>query len=187
MAYNFRPSPCTNFKRSVTLNQIFDDAECDKILTYFIDPKAAGIRPDGVIDIGARNSRVAWVYPTDDKLWMYEKITIALQEANRHHWNFQLARIDATQLTEYSEKGHYGWHEDHGEGVHCVRKLSMVIQLTPEKDYEGGGLVLFPNTRAPRTRGSAIIFPSFVTHKVEPVTKGKRMSLVTWVEGNAFI
>ena len=187
MAYNFTPSPCTNYKKFVLINQVFDDAECDKILSYFVNPKVAAIRPENVVDISYRNSRVVWLHPQETNLWMYQRIETVMLEANRHHWNFQLSRIDATQLTEYSEKGHYGWHEDHGPGVHCIRKLSMVIQLTKEEEYEGGGLLLFPNDMASRSRGSAIIFPSFVTHKVEPVTKGKRMSLVTWAEGSAFI
>ena len=37
-----------------------------------------------------------------------------------------------------------------------------------------------------RPQGSVIVFPSFVWHRVTPVTKGTRYSLVLWTCGQPF-
>ena len=72
------------------------------------------------------------------------------------------------------------------------RKLSMVIQLSDPKDYEGGILEIHANEHYPpppdelKRRGTIVVFPSFLRHRVIPVTKGVRYSLVAWIEGPHF-
>ena len=70
-----------------------------------------------------------------------------------------------------------------------IRQLSISIQLTDENNYEGGNLELLQSDKADKmekTQGKLIMFPSFVQHRVTPVTKGERNSLVIWVTGNNF-
>ena len=71
----------------------------------------------------------------------------------------------------------------------AFRKISLSVQLTDPGEYEGGQLQLYTKKNVqtlPKTKGSAIFFPSFLLHQVTPVTKGKRMSLVAWVTGPQF-
>ncbi|MCK6649860.1 MAG: 2OG-Fe(II) oxygenase, partial [Bacteroidia bacterium] len=69
------------------------------------------------------------------------------------------------------------------------RKLSISVQLSDAVEYEGGELQFMINQNivtAPKEKGTAIIFPSFALHRVLPVTKGNRMSIVGWIAGPAY-
>ena len=87
-------------------------------------------------------------------------------------------------------EGHFAWHADIGDGpLAARRKLTMVVQLSDGAGYEGGALEVMPSAQevvASRGRGSATLFPSFLLHRVTPVTGGERHSLTTWAHGPAF-
>ncbi|MGY9049382.1 MAG: 2OG-Fe(II) oxygenase, partial [Rhodobacterales bacterium] len=87
-------------------------------------------------------------------------------------------------------EGHFDWHADIGDGVVAARrKLTMVVQLSSEKGYEGGALEIMPSANvvsAGRVRGTATLFPAFQLHRVTPVTKGERHSLTVWAHGPGF-
>mgnify|MGYP001205851066 CR=1 FL=1 len=79
-----------------------------------------------------------------------------------------------------------------GSGEVSDRKLSMTIQLSDSHEYEGGNFEFrdhisnIPPKEQLRKKGTVLIFPSFLYHSVQPVTKGTRKSLVTWIEGPAW-
>jgi len=80
--------------------------------------------------------------------------------------------------------GHYDWHVDIGPGPYSLRKLSMSVQLSDPADYDGGELEFMASAESGiRTRGSLIVFPSFLQHRVTPVTRGIRASMVSWIAG----
>ena len=114
-----------------------------------------------------------------------------VQEANNALWKFDLRSIiDSIQYTEYEEDGgHYDWHMDIGPGSINHRKISVVVQLSEADSYEGGELVLW-NSNVPsvieKGIGNVIIFPSFLMHKVTPMVKGNRKSLVLWLGGGSY-
>ena len=121
--------------------------------------------------------------------WLYERVWAAAQECNRRFFCVDIAGVEANiQLARYdsSDHGFYDWHTDFA-GYRPLRKLSVSIQLSRPDDYEGGDLELMhlPRpTKLDRTRGSFIVFPSFMLHRVAPVTRGTRWSLVAWILGN---
>ena len=68
-----------------------------------------------------------------------------------------------------------------------VRKISMTLLLNDPSEFEGGELELMaPGKSASLKQGHAIIFASFLNHKVNPVTRGIRQSLVCWFGGKSF-
>ena len=82
----------------------------------------------------------------------------------------------------------FTWHIDRNMGI-ATRKLSLSLQLSAPEDYEGGDLELWfggEPVKANRERGMITFFPSYVMHRVTPVTKGVRYSLVCWVSGPPF-
>ena len=98
------------------------------------------------------------------------------------------------KILRYENGGKYKWHTDMGSKETSTRKLTAVIQLSDETKYEGGDLEFGitddtgeKNYTAPRTRGSIIIFPSFLSHRVTPIVSGKRYSLITWMNGDYFV
>ena len=150
---------------------------------------------DGVvgsqIDKTYRDSKISWIPLNDETKWLYNHIGGLVNKANNKLWSFDIVGMgEEIQYTEYhdSVKGHYDWHMDVGERL-PFRKISVTIQLSEADDYEGGELQFMTgNTvrNAPKGRGVTILFPSFVLHKVTPVTKGTRRSLVIWVSGPPF-
>lgn len=155
---------------------------------------------DGTISDGLdstyRKSKIIWIPLNDETQFIYDKIVFLLKDANKNMWNFNITNIiDKLQLSEYEgdnrqeEQGHYDWHMDFGEN-NSTRKISLTVQLSNENDYENGDLEFMVHRtilKAPREKGSVIIFPSYLTHRVTNVTKGKRKSLVFWIHGPPFV
>lgn len=139
-----------------------------------------------------RKSRIKWLMNTDrDAKWLYDKLLELVRISNSELWNFDLISSgESVQYTEYNEGGgHYGYHADIGQGSASHRKVSLVVQLSDPKDYEGGDFEILRGMNPeplPKTQGAVILFPSYILHRVTPVTKGTRRSLVLWVGGSAF-
>jgi PKHD-type hydroxylase len=148
-----------------------------------------------------RENNVVWI----NDFWIFNLVGVLIKYANSRKWNFTSTKFEDAQFTEYFPGGHYNWHRDCATfGPNDInsgleRKLSCVVQLSKPEDYEGGefsfnlrGLdsrssdtVLKP-PKTFREQGSVIVFPSFLWHKVEPITKGKRYSMVMWTLGEQF-
>lgn len=103
---------------------------------------------------------------------------------------FGLAITAITRMPQYVEYvagyGHFHWHNDYShESVEAPRKLTVIVQLSESDEYQGGDLEIFGNgpVAVPRDRGTMICFPSFVVHRVTPVTAGIRRVVVAWVAG----
>jgi PKHD-type hydroxylase len=148
-----------------------------------------------------RKSQVAFF---DDR-WIYKEIQPYVQLANNlAGWNFDWDWTEQAQFTKYGLNEHYGWHcdsysepyQDVPQGmIGKIRKLSVTVSLTDPENYEGGDLEFdfrnnhdydFTKTdnkeicKKAKVRGSIIVFPSFVWHRVTPVTSGTRYSMVMW-------
>ncbi len=138
---------------------------------------------------GARKSDIAWV----EDQWVYDLIWPYMMAANEQAgWKYDIVAAESCQVTRYIKDGFYSWHRDglgsHNEEHSKTRKLSMSIILN--SDFEGGDFEIFKDDpdKIPRfEEGSVIVFPSFLKHRVTPVTKGVRYSLVTWFVGQPFV
>lgn len=141
-----------------------------------------------------RSSRIKWVPQTQEWEWLYKKLGEMAIEANNKFWGFHLNHLEeCIQYTEYyaSDQGHYDWHQDIGPGNPSKRKVSITVQLSHPDEYEGGDLEMWSGgqniTKVYRGAGSVFIFPSYMMHRVTPVTKGIRKSFVLWVGGSHFV
>ena len=150
-----------------------------------------------------RRSMVSWL----DEPWIYELLQPYIHTANKEaNWNFQWDFTEMLQFTVYDEGQHYNWHPDqnaypyhHDDGENLegkIRKISASILLNDPSEYEGGELEFdlgrIDGKPASETcdqiskQGSIVVFPSFVYHRVKPVTKGTRYSLVMWNLGHPY-
>ena len=150
-----------------------------------------------------RDSNIVWM---SDR-WIYKEIHPYIKQANRNAgWNFNWDWSEACQFTKYKPGQYYDWHCDGWERVYekegptkgKIRKLSVTVSLSNEKDYEGGELEFDVRNKDPYKKrnvrvckdilpkGSLVVFPSFIWHRVKPVTKGVRYSLVVWNLGYPF-
>lgn len=138
----------------------------------------------------ARSSKIRWASSNKglvDLLYDY------ILDANRKAFSFDIEKACDVQFTEYdaSYEGHYDWHEDidwlNQESVY-QRKLSMTVQLSDPRSYAGGDFEFqMPpedwDSEKVKAKGTVIVFPSYLRHRVTPVTSGRRYSLVSWFEG----
>jgi len=68
-----------------------------------------------------------------------------------------------------------------------VRKLTMVTLLSDPNSYEGGELeAISPGKEVKLKQGHSLFFASFLNHRVKPVTRGVRHSLIVWFGGRPF-
>jgi PKHD-type hydroxylase len=144
-----------------------------------------------------RTSEVSFNYLNEDNSWIFERINGVINHVNFQEFNFDLNGYDMYQYGEYRAEngGHYTWHSDiqlNELFVPEMRKLSITLLLNdPGVDFEGGDFEFMrsspDNVETPEMKkGRMILFPSFLTHRVTPVTKGIRKSLVIWVTGPKF-
>ena len=121
--------------------------------------------------------------------WIWNKLMQGITVANIEHFKYEILGIThGLQLLKYNseDKGFYDWHVDIGDGQAATRKLSSVTMLSDPSDYEGGELMINTNgliIQGDDEQGAVNMFPSYMLHKVEPVTKGERWVLVIWVHG----
>ncbi|HWN70077.1 MAG TPA: 2OG-Fe(II) oxygenase [Haliangium sp.] len=167
-----------------------DEVQRILALTEKLPSEAATLNSDRTLQPERRQSTVRWLHLADQTSWIFERVSELVRGANQARYGFDLRGIyEPLQVTEYVPGAFFDWHEDHGPGTHSLRKLSVAIQLSDPADYDGGELELFYGfepDRAVRALGTALVFPSYVLHRVSPVTRGVRRSLVGWVSGPPF-
>lgn len=183
----------------------FTAAQCDSIVASMTvregEMQSAVLESGDGADIDdstIRRSRTAWIGPTDDTWWMFERLARVAEKANRR-FGFELSGFDEDlQYTVYDTVGDfYDWHQDGLDSTVATRKLSVVVALSDPDTYRGGTLELFEMTgydaeerdrsdTAMRLKGTAVVFPSFEYHRVLPLLSGVRRSLVAWVSGPPF-
>ena len=187
----------TKFKKASILNKGESDVAADR--SGRADPKIrktdiAFVEPDG--NEGNKVNEIAWHF---------------LNEANNRTFNYKIDSFQAVQFARYRDGGHYDWHRDVNESAIVPngeqRKLSLTFALTDPAEYEGGELQFFNGERPLddmnlsdgtiikgekiaediRAQGSVIVFDSKDWHRVTPVTKGTRYSIVCWSVGPNFV
>ena len=147
-------------------------------------------KKEGVIDTEIRTSHISWI-PFKKMPEMYKDIERTMLKTNNNHFGFEgMQTTEMAQYTEYPEGGFYDWHVDNYDNCQHeppVRKISMTCLLSPENEFEGGDLELIKEGQAVKLKqGQAAFFASFIRHRVAPVTKGIRRSLVMWFGGPPF-
>jgi PKHD-type hydroxylase len=147
-----------------------------------------------IVSPASRSTDLCWLYPNPAVAHIWVKISNTIAEINRQFYHFDLTGVyEPMQLATYTgeKESHYSWHTDAGVGsMGAPRKLSMAVILNDTSEFEGGAFEILNGTGNIETlelkKGRAWFFPSFVTHRVTPVTKGVRKSAVLWVGGPAF-
>jgi PKHD-type hydroxylase len=171
----------------------FSDEDIDRIIKLGEDRNPLQAQIDGgrvVRDI--RISNTSWIDLKQDSEWLYDRISDIINKLNFKYYKFDLHGFyEHMQYTIYegNDLGHYDWHLDAGNTSIPPRKLSFILQLSDPDSYEGGDLQIMNSTEpttVKKEKGFAVVFPSYTLHRVTPVTKGIRKTLVIWVTGPTF-
>lgn len=141
-------------------------------------------------DSDYRRTNVAWFDFSPEHQTIWNKIKEVIATVNNQYFHADVKGIyEPMQLTEYTaaDKGYYDWHTDMAPEDKLVpRKLSMVLMLSDPSEYEGGFFQIKTaknNTTLEMKKGRAWFFPSYVLHRVTPITKGLRKTAVVWAGG----
>lgn len=181
-----------NYADFIYYQGLFLPHEIDNILRFWKEEDIikATISGEDTYNEELRKSSVMFIENIPKNDWIYSKLAgLAMVTNNERYWFDLLGFHQELQLTRYSEGDFFDWHLDFGAGEISARKLSMTIQLSDADSYEGGDLQFMINNKivnASREKGTIIIFPSFIMHRVTPITKGTRQSIVGWVSGPPF-
>ena len=180
-----------------TNGPLFTPEQCNKIIQAGrsepkIDAKVGSgfEEKEGKIDTNIRTSHISWI-PFRKMIDMYKDIEKAMKRTNGNHFGFDGMTInEMAQYTEYPSGGLYDWHVDNDVNFAHeppVRKISMTCLLSHESEFEGGELEFQQEGKSVKLKqGQAAFFASFVRHRVAPITKGVRKSLVMWFGGPPF-
>jgi hypothetical protein len=107
---------------------------------------------------------------------------------NHQFWQYNITHSNQTEFLMYDVNGKYEAHVDtFHQHSNETRKLTCLAILND--DFEGGKFYIMNSHEKiypPQEKGDIIVFPSFMVHGVEPVTKGKRFTVVTWLVGPYF-
>lgn len=176
-------------------DEAFTPEECDKIIEHaksFYAVKGMILSPGENGELSdIRDSNIVFLSP-DGLEWVYQKLTYYVMSLNEQFFKFDLwGFAENLQFTQYvAPTGKYDSHIDKAFQAR-VRKLSIVLQLSEPEDYDGGDLELLNSgeekpEKMRRDRGHLIVFPSYTLHRVTPITRGVRNSLVSWITGKPF-
>jgi PKHD-type hydroxylase len=198
--YIFAPAPTFGVSEHpfTTWENGFSSEELEKLVAY-CDSLPVNKGTIGSVDTKEdiseiRESKVAWIGLNAESQWIYDRLAYIARQLNGQFYKFDLYGFsEDLQYTVYesSTNGHYSWHTDSGvSGTSSPpRKFSLVLQLSDPEEYEGGDLELYTMstpTKVLKQKGLVVGFPSYVLHRVTPVTSGIRRTIVVWVCGPAF-
>jgi PKHD-type hydroxylase len=172
----------------------FTKEEIDRIVSIgdSLTIQEAIVGKDKIVDETIRSSKTGWIDLTPETTFIYENLAYIARQLNGQFFDLDIwGFVEHLQYTVYDGKDdHYTWHLDRGGSTsQAPRKLSLVLQLSDPSEYEGGDLEIFEGpepTVVKKEKGLVVAFPSFVLHRVTPVTKGIRKTLVVWLTGPRF-
>ena len=178
-----------------TIGPIFTPQQCqmviDKGMSLKKEKAQVGMgKPGSGYDPKKRITTISWI-PFKEMPEMYRDIEKTMLQVNNNHFGFEGMQItEPGQFTHYLTGGFYEWHMDNdvmGKNQPPVRKISMTLLLSPENEFEGGELeFMSKGKKAKLKQGQAIFFASWLQHRVKPVVRGERKSLVMWFGGPSF-
>ena len=179
-----------------TIGPIFSPKQCQMVIDKGMSLKSEeakvgmGQRPGGGYDPDKRITTISWI-PFKEMPEMYRDIEMNMLQANNNHFGFKRMQLtEPGQFTHYPTGGFYDWHMDNdiiGKLQPPVRKISMTLLLSDPSTFEGGELEFMSKGKTAKLeQGQAMFFASWLQHRVKPVIRGERSSLVMWFGGPSF-
>ena len=194
-----------NFKFVVHKDDFLTEKRCDELLEMFDNSEqhkatvAGTYKGNGADVVNESVRKVQEVRFKDDVILsggfnLNKNINMACEMANKLFFNFDISnQLSNIRMLRYEDTGKYDWHLDIGNEETSVRKITAIVHLAEENEYEGGNFEFSMTDETgektavgSRKKGSLILFPSYLGHRVSPLTSGVRSSVLTWMLGNAF-
>ncbi|AHG64556.1 Fe2+-dependent dioxygenase [Advenella mimigardefordensis] len=100
-------------------------------------------------------------------------------------------KILSPMFNAYASEQEYGFHIDNAirvdphTGERIRADISATLFLSEPDEYEGGELIIqdtYGEQRVKMPAGHMVVYPSTSLHRVTPVTRGKRVAAVLWIQ-----
>jgi predicted 2-oxoglutarate/Fe(II)-dependent dioxygenase YbiX len=175
------------------MQKAVSDAFCEKLIEEYSKPEVEKEQPfigqgrdaEKNINLDIRN---VLRLPLPLHAGIGATLTSVGLNVNHQYWKYHITHSNQAEFLMYDVKGKY---EAHVDTFHVVsdetRKVSCLAILND--DFEGGKFYIqngHDKIYPPQEKGDIIVFPSFMLHGVEPVTKGQRFTVITWLVGPYF-
>lgn len=178
----------------VIYKKVFEYEECEKLLEYYQD----GMSPSGTLTYTSndryrvsedlnrsdyRRSNEKFI-SQEEGAWIKEKLKPTIKDINDKFFKIESLLFGQFGFLEYKENDEFKWHTDMGLiAPYSLRKISIVIFMSNRDEYEGGQIEFLPKLKDPikMEKGYMLVFPSHKIHRVSPITKGIRRTLVSWL------
>lgn len=176
--------------------QFLTAEECRLLISLqeFIPMADGRIGPDSAstVNTDVRKVKTLPLHALGKKIeWLSSRLQSAIENFNNDFYRFDLKGFDGITLLNYdAQNSKYDQHTDIISEDSYIRKLSVIIQLSEPTDYQGGKLEIIDGSQVipgHSELGSINVFPSFLNHRVTPITMGQRYAIVTWAIGPPFI
>lgn len=190
IVFPFNQATRPHFAEFVFYEGFFTPQEVERIRSLWNQQESVDATLSGggkTEDETLRKTKLTFIGDTPENIWLYQRLGQLGIQCNHERYGYDLLGFHhELQLARYGEGDFFDWHLDFGAGEISHRKLSISVQLSDSDEYEGGDLQFMINKNyynAPKTKGTVVIFPSFIIHRVTPITKGVRQSIVAWLAG----
>jgi PKHD-type hydroxylase len=168
----------------VIIPGVFTNQECNRIVQDFKNKNLL------LHDNEANRVKAYSIDFTNDNYWLFEKITSVLDEVNRLFFHFDLTDIRDINFLKYEKDCFMEWHRDINSSStnFLTRKITISIFLSEPESYEGGKLIFKPDNKIQfvQHQGTAILYPSYVLHRVEKIINGERFIIIASAHGQPF-
>ncbi len=117
--------------------------------------------------------------------WLFDRLGKILQSVNQDYYQFELGNLAGTQRAHFGPGDYLDWHLELGEGLFSLRKISLILFLSPASEYTGGKLEIGSSSQRHQnqSQGSLLIFPAYFMTRIHAVQSGELTFLQTWVHG----
>ena len=175
---------------TILFDNLLSDSECDSLINQsHFTPALIDNEISNYIDTQYRKCQLS-VIDTKSNQWLIDKLFPALKDINNNYFKYIISGITELQVIKYDTGSFYKKHIDtYTDELNYQRKLTFIIQLSNQFDYEEGDLIIHASDigeTTTREKGSMIVFPSYTLHEVTPILSGTRYSLIGWCFGPEF-
>lgn len=176
-----------SWPRQIVFERALDSSQIAEI-NHLASRIAASTNDQTIRNRDLRYAQARWLYPSAETQFIRNLLDEMIRIANREFgYDIDTFREPLLHVT-YPVGGHFSWHTDTAYASMATRKLSVSILLSEPDSYEGGHLEFCPGgaLKNATEAGSAVVFPSYMAHRITPVTRGERVALVAWMHGREF-
>lgn len=176
--------------RIVCYDSVFSPNECKTIQNIPKDPALAVGWQQKLLDWSPHTAKISsyrfqMIPYSPANLWLFDKLSAVIQHVNEQYHHFNLSTLAGTQIQSYLANDYHAWHSDLGAGEFSLRKLGLMLFLSPRNHYQGGtlhvkgGICDYLDQR----QGSVLVFPTYVLTQIEPLSSGQMDVLYSWAIG----